>query len=70
MPQPAAVPDDVFKGFPFPKETTPLQRHLYAGAKNICSGAFVHRRAAIQDIWQNAGVKLAFLDRAGPKELL
>jgi len=48
--------NDPFKGFPFPKETTLLQRHLYAGAKDICSGAFVHRKAAIQSIWQGAGI--------------
>lgn len=48
--------DDPFKGFPFPKETTLLQRHLYAGAKGICSGAFVHRKAAIQLIWEGAGI--------------
>jgi hypothetical protein len=44
--------NDPFKGFPFPKQTTLLQRHLYAGAKNICSGAFFRRKAAIQSIWQ------------------
>jgi hypothetical protein len=47
---------DVFKGFPFPKETTPLQRHLYAGAKDICSGAFVHRKAALHLIWEGTGI--------------
>jgi hypothetical protein len=50
------VENDVFKGFPFPRGTTPLQCHLYAGAKNICSGAFIHRKAAIQLIWQSAGI--------------
>ena len=47
---------DPFKSFPFPKETSLLQRHLYAGAKNICSGTFFHRKAAIQSIWQGAGI--------------
>ena len=56
---------DVFKGFPFPAETTPLQRHLYAGAKDICSGAFVHRKAALEPIWQGAGIKWhPWMDRA------
>jgi hypothetical protein len=58
--------NDPFKGFPFPRDTTPLQRHLYAGAKNICSGTFVHRKAAIQLIWQNAGIVWhPWIDRAG-----
>jgi hypothetical protein len=48
--------NDPFEGFPFPKETTLLQRHLYAGAKNICSGAFFHRKAAIQLIWREVGI--------------
>jgi hypothetical protein len=57
--------NDSFKGFPFPKETTLVQRHLYAGAKNICSGAFVHRKAAIQSIWQGAGIVWhPWMDRA------
>src|SRR6516225_8641668 len=56
---------DLFKGFPFPKETTLLQRHLYAGAKNICSGTFFHRRAAIQTIWEGAGIIWhTWMDRA------
>jgi hypothetical protein len=56
---------DPFKGFPFPKETTLLQRHLYAGAKDICSGAFIHRKAAIQSIWQNVGITWhPWIDRA------
>ena len=56
---------DVFKGFPFPAQTTPLQRHLYAGAKDICSGAFVHRKAAIKLIWQGAGIVWhPWMDRA------
>jgi len=61
----ACQTNDPFKGFPFPRDTTPLQRHLYAGAKNICSGAFVHRKAAIHDIWQNAGIVWhPWIDRA------
>jgi hypothetical protein len=57
--------NDPFKGFPFPSGTTPLQRHLYAGVKNICSGAFVHRKAAIQLIWQKAGIVWhPWIDRA------
>jgi hypothetical protein len=52
----ASEKNDPFRGFPFPSGTTPLQRHLYAGAKNICSGAFAHRKAAIQLIWQGAGI--------------
>ena len=57
--------NDPFKGFPFPKGTTPLQCHLYAGAKNICSGAFAHRKAAIQLIWEGAGIVWhPWIDRA------
>jgi hypothetical protein len=56
---------DVFKGFPFPRGATPLQCHLYAGAKNICSGAYVHRKAAILDIWHGAGIVWhPWIDRA------
>src|SRR5215469_8846046 len=57
--------NDPFKGFPFPRGATPLQCHLYAGAKNICSGAFTHRKAAIQIIWQSAGIAWhPWIDRA------
>ena len=59
MMEPPATPNDVFKVFPFPKETTPLQRDLYAGTKNICSGALVHRKAALQLIWEGAGIELS-----------
>src|SRR5215469_15795179 len=57
--------NDPFKGFHFPRGTTPLQCHLYAGAKNICSGAYLHRKAAIQLIWQNADITWhPWIDRA------
>jgi hypothetical protein len=57
--------NDPFKGFPFPRGATPLQCHLYAGAKNICSGGYLHRKAAIQLIWQSAGITWhPWIDRA------
>jgi hypothetical protein len=65
MEPPTAAAHDVFKGFPFPRGATPLQCHLYAGAKDICSGAFVHRKAAIQLIWEGAGIVWhPWIDRA------
>ena len=61
----ASEKNDPFKGFPFPSGATPLQRHLYAGAKDICSGAFVHRKAAIQLIWKDVGIVWhPWIDRA------
>jgi len=57
--------NDPFRGFPFPRGITPLQCHLYAGAKNICSGAYLHRKAAIQLIWQSASITWhPWIDRA------
>ena len=56
---------DPWKGFRFPRDTTDLQRHMYAGGKDICSGAFFHRKAAIQAIWQGVGIVWhPWMDRA------
>jgi hypothetical protein len=57
--------DGPFKGFPFPREFSPLQKHLYCAGKNICSGSFVHRKTAMQIIWtQEAVVWHTWIDRA------
>ena len=54
-----------FKAFPFRREFSLLQKHLYCAGKNICSGSFVHRRAAIQLIWKSdAVVWHPWIDRA------
>ena len=50
------IDEDPFKAFPFRPEFSLLQKHLYCAGKNICSGSFVHRRAAIQLIWKSDAV--------------
>src|SRR5215469_16477052 len=65
LPQVSPRHDDPFKGFPFPQEFSLLQKHLYCAGKNIGSGSFVHRKAAIQLIWKSdAVVWHPWIDRA------